>query len=66
MTLAQAFDLLPERMRRSEEDVEAINSLSDVIARNSRWSSEDVAMALCKLVHWMCGTPDRRRAWWLP
>ena len=49
-----AIGLLPECLR-NEEDLEAIDTLIDKVAANSRWTNVMVASALCRLLHLICG-----------
>jgi len=50
----EAIEVLPECFL-NEDDVDRLDYIFDKAAAYSRWSNEDVAWAMCRLLHYICG-----------
>lgn len=50
----EPIEVLPECFV-NEDDVNRLDYIFDKTAANSRWSNEDVAWAMCRLLHLICG-----------
>lgn len=48
------LDLMPEFLL-NEEDVERLDTIIDKVAANSRWSNNQVAWAIARLLHLIVG-----------
>lgn len=54
------LDVLPECFRNAE-DAERLDYIFDKAAANSRWSNRDVAWAICKVLHLICGDGSHKK-----
>ena len=50
----EPIDILPECFL-NEKDIKRLDAIFDRAAANSRWSNEDVARAICRVLHLICG-----------
>lgn len=50
----EPIELLPECFM-TEEYVNMLDSIFDQAASNSHWTNEEVAWAICRILHLICG-----------
>ncbi len=56
----EPIEILPECFL-NKKDVRRLDAIFDKAAANSRWSNEDVAWAICRVLHLICGDGSEKK-----